>query len=358
MKKFIRGLLAALVFVVALIGTGRILNEVKLFAEIPGLRDKWAHYTDHKDQYDTLMIGTSRTYRGVMPEIFDQLTSEAGMPTRTFNFGIDGMFPPEDAFVSEKILQHPPKNLRWVFIEIGLYMDDFEGRSPELVRMIYWHDLERTWLCTRSRLWPKKKKNEKWQAWFRSEKGEAPPASDALTHWRLFFEKTLNLGRGSELLGDRLMDQHGKGEGVGPAKDGFNPMPPEKVMTGEVLAAYEKEMEQLKQKAAKIRPMSIYAEESLAGVVERVRELGAVPLVFLAPTNGSRRDYPSDGLAVPMIDLRVPSEMPELFEPAVRADPVHMTANGAELMTRRLAEKFVSIARDRSSPKTPTPSSR
>jgi hypothetical protein len=56
--------------------TARLLNEVKLFDELPSLRDKWAHYEKHKDEYDTLFIGTSRTYRGITPALFDQLTAE------------------------------------------------------------------------------------------------------------------------------------------------------------------------------------------------------------------------------------------------------------------------------------------
>jgi len=31
-----------------------------------------------------------------MPGLFDQLTAQAGVPTRSFNFGMDGMFPPEE----------------------------------------------------------------------------------------------------------------------------------------------------------------------------------------------------------------------------------------------------------------------
>src|SRR5262245_37152928 len=123
MRKVLRGLLIAAVFLVALFTTARMLNEVELFAEIATLRDKWEHYGEQKDRYDTLWFGSSRIYRGIMPGLFDQLTSEGGVPTKTFNFGLDGMFPPEDAYVIERALENPPNNLRWVFIEIGLYID-------------------------------------------------------------------------------------------------------------------------------------------------------------------------------------------------------------------------------------------
>jgi hypothetical protein len=355
MRKYIRGLLVGLVFAVALFTTARMLNEVELFAEIATLRDKWEHYGKQKDRYDTLWFGSSRIYRGIMPGLFDQLTAEGGVPTKTFNFGLDGMFPPEDAYVIERALEDPPKNLRWVFIEIGLYIDDFENRNPAQVRTVYWHDLERTWLCTRSRLWPKGKP-EKWKSWFRSVKGKAAPASDVALHWRLFFEKTLNLGRGSDLLADRFLQRRERRSALGPDNDGFYPMPPERVMTGPVLAAYEAEMQKFRKTPAKIRPLPLYGEECLAKLVKRVREIGAEPVVFIAPTDGGRREYPSEKLALGMIDLRIPQDFPELFDPGMRADATHMNAAGAEAMTRRIAEKFVPIARSKGSSQTPTSS--
>ncbi|HET6407648.1 MAG TPA: hypothetical protein VFG14_07190 [Chthoniobacteraceae bacterium] len=355
MRKWIRTILALGAFVLTLGVTARLLNEVQLFAEIPSLRDKWRYYQEHKDQYDALLIGTSRTYRGISPAMFDQLSGEAGVPTRSFNFGIDGMFPPEDAFVSDHVLRDPPKNLRWVFLEIGLFVDNFEGRNPDLVRTVYWHDWKRTLLCCRSRLWPKGK-SEKFKTWFESEKGKATPASDCLTHLRLFFVKTLNLGRGSELLGDHFLNRTGKGEGIGPARDGYAAMPSERVMKGKELAEYQAEIKLRMDTPARIRSLTRYGEESLAGVIERVREIGAQPIVFIAPTTGSRREHPSEGLAVPTFDFRVPSEFPELFDPANRADPAHMNAAGADALTRRVADKFVKLARGQNPKPTLSPS--
>jgi hypothetical protein len=351
MKTWIRNLLSICVFGVALLVTGWLLNDVRRFTEIATLRDKLLHYQEHKDEYDTLFFGTSRTYRGVMPKLFDQLNAEAGVPTKSFNFGIDGMFPPEDAYVTEHILRNPPKKLRWVFLELGLFADDFEARNPALVRTIYWHDLERTMLCTRSRLWPKGK-SEKIKTWFKSRKGKATPVSDVFMHWRLFFVKTLNMGRGSDLLNDHLFQRPVKRDGIGPDKDGFYAMDPNRVMKGKILKDYLAEVEI----PARLGPLPIYTEESLKSSVDRVRELGAEPIVFLAPTNGSRREHPSESLAVPIIDFRVPNEFPELFDPALRSDPAHMNAKGAEALTRRFSERFALIAKARGSSQTPTPS--
>jgi hypothetical protein len=79
-------------------------------------------------------------------------------------------------------------------------------------------------------------------------------------------------------------------------------------------------------------------------------------IVFISPTTGSRREYPSEKLALPLIDLRNPQEYPELFDPALRADPSHVNARGAGAMTRHFAEKFITVAKGRGSDKAPTPS--
>ena len=52
------------------------------------------------------------------PKIFDNITRENGVPTRTFNFGIDGMNPPENFYVLEQILKTEPRSLKWIFVEV------------------------------------------------------------------------------------------------------------------------------------------------------------------------------------------------------------------------------------------------
>jgi len=82
-----------------------------------GIAAKLKFFAEHKDEFDTLLVGTSSIYYSVSPEIFDRVTGENGLPTRTFNFGIDAMHPPENFYVLDQILKTRPRNLKWVFIE-------------------------------------------------------------------------------------------------------------------------------------------------------------------------------------------------------------------------------------------------
>src|SRR5947207_2206779 len=92
-KRMARAAGLILIFLAALLGSGALLSEFLPFSAVPIVREKFAYYAAHASDYDTLFIGTSRVYRGMMPEVFDRLTAEAGRPTHSFNFGVDGMFP-------------------------------------------------------------------------------------------------------------------------------------------------------------------------------------------------------------------------------------------------------------------------
>src|SRR2546430_2168218 len=67
-----------------------------------GIAAKLKFFTEHKDEFDTVIVGTSRLYYSASPEIFDATTRENGLTTHTFNFGIDGMHPPENFYVLEQ----------------------------------------------------------------------------------------------------------------------------------------------------------------------------------------------------------------------------------------------------------------
>ena len=114
--------------------------------------------------------GRAGFYHAVSPEIFDKVTRENGLPTRTFNFGIDGMNPPENFYVLDQILKTEPRNLKWVFVEVG----DIETKSHANIlstqRVLYWHDWPRTALTLRKAFNPRgtakwyQKLNRLWSA--------------------------------------------------------------------------------------------------------------------------------------------------------------------------------------------------
>src|SRR6185369_9557893 len=136
----------------ALVGSGALLSEIQPL--VPEAREKYAWLAGHADDYDTLFLGSSRVYRGIIPAVFDKLTAAAGVPTHSFNLGIDGMKPPEDAYVLERVLALRPKRLRWVFIETGDVRQNVIRGGVGDVRSVHWHDTRRTILVLKALLAP------------------------------------------------------------------------------------------------------------------------------------------------------------------------------------------------------------
>lgn len=344
MRNVIRAFGFALLFVAVLVCGGAVMHRVDPFREVPIVREKWDHWLKHKDEYDTLFIGTSRTYRGVSPALFDEVTAKAGVPTHSFNFGIDAMLPPEDAYVAEYILRHPPKDLKWVFIELGVFVDDFEDRDPDSIRSRHWHDWRRSSLCVQATLWPKQK-SEKLKTWFRTRKDKPWPADTAWTHLRLFGTRFLNLGRGAAALNEWMANTGPNPKYLGSGGDGFNPYPRSTVLKGEMLAAYEKSLAERQSNPASPSPLKLQHQQTFDDVVNLVRKVGAKPIAIIAPTTGALRLRPANESRVPLIDACDVQAFPQFFTPDVRIDSAHLNFRGAELFTRYLADQFVELAR-------------
>lgn len=345
----LRGLAVALAFVGGLTSGAWVLGKMQPLADVPSVREKLAHFAAHADDYDTLFIGSSRVYRGIMPSLFDRLTAEAGMPTRSFNFGVDAMFPPEDAFVFERIMAQHPRRLRWVFIEMSMFQIDFDDRQPDAVRTIYWHDLRRTALVSGALLWPKGRAM-KWKNWVPPRPDERERLENVMMHWRLFLTHSLNLGRGSFLF-----DMIARGRRsfspteLGPAGDGFQAMSATARLTGERLAAYEKQLAQLREQPARIVQIDKFAQSSLDGMLAAIRRAGAQPVLVISPIMGSKRLYPQDR-TLPLFDFTDVTRWSELFRPGNRGDAAHLNPHGAEIYTRIVAEHFLELARPPAQP--------
>ena len=107
----LRAVANAAVFLLAMLCAARIVGRVLPPAPVPQFSDKLAHFAEHRDEYDTLFIGSSRTFRQILPSIFDPIMAAGGQVAHSFNFGLDAMFSPEDAYVVEKIFALHPRRL-------------------------------------------------------------------------------------------------------------------------------------------------------------------------------------------------------------------------------------------------------
>jgi hypothetical protein len=319
---------------VAFLATGALIHSLCPPVIPRSVAAKLEFFAGHKDEFDTLFLGTSSIYYSVSPEIFDRTTRENGLPTRTFNFGIDAMHPPENFYVLEQILKTKPRNLRWVFLETA----NVEMKLHKVLgteRAVYWHDWPRTGLTLRKALDPRG--DAKWyikisRLWLARR--------DLAAHLTLFAQRFANVGRAVELLSPRKGDLKFETEvELGPKRDGYRLAGV--AMSPENAASFQK---RLAQEIAEARPQPLdpYAEQAYRHFAGRIRGVGATPLFVVPPlifqSPVTFRESPAPG---PLLSFNDAQIYPMLFDTKVRIDDVHLTDEGAAEFTRLLAQEFV-----------------
>src|SRR5438045_295983 len=214
--QFSRRMVCIAIALLAFVATGGLIHAF-LPPMIPkGIAAKLKFFSEHKDEFDTVVVGTSRLYYSVSPEIFDKVTRDNGLPTRTFNFGINGMHPPENFYVLEQILKTKPRKLKWVVLEMG----DIQTKWDNILgtqRAVYWHDWPRTALTLKKAFNPRGNAN-----WFIKLTRLWLARRDFISNLALFGKQFANVGRGADFLpsADRERFADAASE-LGPHGDGY-----------------------------------------------------------------------------------------------------------------------------------------
>lgn len=331
-----KSLALVLVFFASLGASASLLTRILPAANVPQYSEKLAYFAARKDEYDTLFIGSSRTFRQLLPSLFDPAMAAAGQPTRSFNFGLDGMFSPEDAYVAERILALRPARLRRVFLEISGFNTDFTAQPEETRRALHWHDVYRTKLICQDILpagnLQKLINLARWQkAW---------------KHLRLCLVRGLNLGEATRFAdGWRGVPPSAPQWVIGEHGDGAVPYNEETPFPGENREAFDRDMKTLAAGKASVRPLPPAPLQSLSGTIKRMRALGIEPVLFIAPMAVTRINTPAGQVSAPILDFSDPNRWPTLFDPAHRYDRAHLNAPGSRVFTRLFAEEVLALPR-------------
>ena len=337
-KSFAQNFVYAAIALAAFVATSGLIHLLLPPILPKGVAAKLDYFAQHKDEFDTLLVGTSSIYYSVSPEIFDRTTQENGLPTRTFNFGIDAMHPPENFYVLDQILKTHPRNLKWVVVETA----NVETKLHKVLgteRAVYWHDWPRTALVLRKALNPRG--NAKWyirlsRLWVARR--------DLAAHLTLFAQRFANVGRGVELLFP--LDRKAEADlELGPKRDGYRLAG--HTMSAEDAASFQKRLAG-EIANARPKPLDRYADETYRSYAERLREIGATPVFVVPPliyqSPVSFRHSPPPG---PLLSFNDAARYPILFDTNLRIDDAHLTKEGAEEFTRLFAQEFVRRARER-----------
>jgi hypothetical protein len=323
--------LCASVALAAFVATSAVIHSFLPPIVPKGVAAKLEFFAEHKDEFDTLLIGTSSIYYSVSPEIFDRTTSENGLPTRTFNFGIDAMHPPENFYVLDQILKTEPHGLKWIFLETA----NLETKLHKVLgteRAVYWHDWTRTALILQKALNPRGDAR-----WYIKISRLWVARRDLATHLILFAQRFANVGRATEFFFPRNRKSETDLE-LGPRRDGYRLAG--HAMTAEDAASFQQRLaEEIAQ--ARPKPLDPFADDAYRNCAARFKEVGAAtlfvvpPLIFQSPVR-FRQSPPG-----PLLSFNDARTYPMLFDTKVRIDDAHLTREGAEEFTRLLAQEFV-----------------
>lgn len=329
-----RGLANALIFFAALAAGFWAIRALVGEAPVPQVTAKLQHFHQHAGQYDTVFVGSSRIYHQVIPELFDRITAEHGVPTRSFNAGIDAMRGPEMVYFCDRLLRPRPTGLRWAFVEgshMRIQVNPLLGRN---IRAVHWHDPARMWLIFRLG-----RKNRASLELYRS-------------HLELFFLNVSNLGRAE--FAARYLNVYRPAprelvDPLGPRQDGYVPYAvDQQEIPAAMRPAYDKALAAVMAKRGERTTGDETGQRTYDGMLRRFEDCGATTAVLIAPSTAGRqftlRNLTPNRF---LFDFADPPRYPALFEPHRRLDNEHVNTAGAEIFTRLLAEEFCAAVKQR-----------
>ncbi len=350
-KAVIQALTNSAIAVTAFLVTCVSLHAVLPFPEIDGgVSQKFRFFSAHKDEFDTLFIGSSRVYFQISPAIFDRVTRESGLPTHSFNFGVGGMYLPETAYLLEQVLNLRPRNLKWVFIEYDELQTKWSPENQTSRRALYWADWKRASLLLRKLtdagtdpLWLPNP--SKLHDIVLRQKDETNTRS-LLTFYVTQVERNYtNVSRAADVLYFFLGrdTKERRASYLGATSDGYVTRPNR--MSPSQTAAYEHGLAAAMTDAG-THPLSPYAVEAYRQCAQEVRNIGAAPIFLITPnTTQINIATESTGASGVVMAFNNPRVYPNLYQSSVRRDGQHLTKSGAEDFTRVVAANFVELAR-------------
>jgi len=302
---------------------------------------KFREYARHKDEYDTLILGSSRAFRGFDPQHFDRLMEDAGTPTRAFNFGIPGARVMEIDRLLERIAALRPARLRWLLVDperLEVLVDDENALSRPVID---WHDLRRTRVICSYALRGQR-------GWLREWRRIEP-------HVVACAYNLVGVGRGLALcdlaLGS-VPDPDWVADTLGPRKDGFPVLGTDRARHRRFLRTlddYHALLADYRELELDDGPAAPEALEMFDSLAERAERLGARLVLLTQPGLFLEDDLikaADSGRVATLLRYDDPDAVPELYAPEARFDSNHLNGVGALAFTGLLARDLQRLARE------------
>jgi hypothetical protein len=318
----------------AFVFTCLVLHAFVPAPNIGGVSAKLRFFASHKDEFDTIFVGSSRIRVGVAPSVFDQVLAENGFPSRSFNFGADMMYPPEEFRVLEQILALNPRNLKRLFLEIDNVQAVWLPSDNTSQRDVAWHDTKSTWLIVQKIL-----DLDLREPIARKLRMLRRARHLLARHLVLWARNISNQGRAFDLAESFSDGEQIEWKELGPKLDGY--LPAEGVMSGKAEIAYKTELAREKTVNGGNVSLDRYADRAYRHYARQILKRGASPVFVVAPTfsqSPSQFSGPPPGL---VLAYNSPSLYPDFYRPSVRVDAYHLNSTGAIEFSTLIALDFL-----------------
>jgi hypothetical protein len=329
-----------------LLAIGNLLRPIDTWQDIDVVGEKYRAFIASGGHYSVLFIGSSYIYREVDPAVFDAETAAAGLPTRSFNFGVPGMNPPETYYLLEHLLKDAaPHGPRYVIIELDSYQAIVRERNSRTRRFEYWHGPRQT--------------AEVQRALLQTSVAPGKKAKDLATHGEAAARQLVCAGRGAawlEVLARELGLLPRSASSLGAGGDGYVPLDEESGYVFDLRAGtletfdmerFEEKLAALKSGAARdpstVTPVEIAA---LRRILEIVRAHGARPVLLVPPAFQPRSELIAlreQGVYDDLLVYNDPVKYPDLYDLQYRFDLGHLNAAGAARFSTLLAREFATL---------------
>lgn len=310
------------------------------------LNTKYTVYKQNPEQYNTILIGASTTYRHIDPVLFDAYINKQN-PTlniHTFNFGIPANRTPQSIYALENLLKKYDSHIQYVVLDLSeltkMGVDNLHKQE-----MIYWY--------TRQNI------GTVMMASWESEKKISDKIGVPILHAFSYAEKLLMVGMGAAFL-EQHFGYNYEALALGPQKNGFYSLDQEMKDNpeGDLAQRYnvlrtpdtiKYRTERCQQLFAKYgnstKNNNITMASELTALIKDCEKRGITLIIMLSQRLGDRYEY-----LLPLynqlpeknkISFANPDAYPVLNERENLFDLAHLNEQGAAIFTQLFAERFL-----------------
>ncbi len=329
------------------------------------------------EHFDTAFIGSSHVYRGFVPSEFDKLLGGAGVTSTSLNYGVQLPNLIEARFLIRELLENTP-GLKRVLFEYQSLTPQVDPANAFQPRSVYWHDASSTRLAIERTLhWGRELGSgftyvedpaSALSAFGLIDRLLPAPWRAANVHAQHYLADLLFVGRSKDVGRGLLNRQHGQSARF-KADAGYisleaenrrlselgqadNPYSRRSRHFADMITQYTEDVQRLRTERLVLGDeewmnaelIRIPDLQLLAQIAREVLDAGVEFILVVMPQQSADRDVEEElveRVGVPVLRYNRPDRYPELYEPAMRFDSGHLSADGALRFTRQLAHDYL-----------------